>query len=330
MRVTGWVAVATAMLGMSAAHAVSYDRLYVFGDSLVDSGNAAIASPGSAPASGRFSNGYNFADDLSAALGFGPATAFLAGGTNYAVGGATATTTGPVPVFPPVPGSSLVPPSLGQQIANFYEPSVASGVRPAIDPNSLVLVTIGGNDVRAILEGKPITIGGAAAAVQSGLSELIADGARNIVVVGLPDIGKIPSVLAAGSAASVAGTQLSLALNSTYAQIVGGLSASLGSAGSIELFDLFGLQHQIIANPTAFGVDPALLTTGCVEGGGLATNCAGYTFYDGIHPTAQIHTFIAQGIAAQIPEPQSWALMILGFGLTGAALRRRWTQAAAE
>lgn len=328
MRVMEWVAVATAMLGMSAAQAVSYDRLYVFGDSLVDSGNAAIASPGSAPAHGRFTNGYDFADDLSATLGLGPATAFLAGGTNYAVGGATATTTGPVPVFPPVPGSSLVPPSLGQQIASFYEPSVAAARRPAIDPNSLVLVTIGGNDVRAILQGQPLTVGGTAMAVQSGLTELIADGARNIVVVGLPDIGRIPSVLVAGSAASTAGTQLSLALNAAYVQIIGGLSASLGSAGSIELFDLFGFQHQLLATPTAFGLDPALLTTGCVDGGGLATNCAGYAFYDGIHPTAQVHSLIAQRIAAQIPEPQSWALMILGFGLTGAALRRRGTRAA--
>ncbi len=34
------------------------------------------------------------------------------------------------------------------------------------------------------------------------------------------------------------------------------------------------------------------------------------------------------GVAAGVPEPASWALMVAGFGITGAALRRRWRVAA--
>ena len=329
MRFFGWVAAATLLLVGSAAQAVNYDRLYVFGDSLVDSGNAAIAlsSPGvtttiTVPPSGRFTNGLNFADDLSATLGFGVATPFLGGGINYAVGGATATTTGPVPVLPPPAGTDLVPPSFGQQIVNFYEPSVLAGLRPAIDANSLVLVAIGGNDVRAILQGQPLTVGGTVSAVSAGLARLIADGARNIVLVGLPDIGRIPSVYDKGLLAQAAGTQLSQALNLSYAQIAKTLPGSLGVDASIQLFDLYGLQHEIIDNPGNFGINANLLTKSCVDNGGLATNCAGYAFFDGIHPTAQVHAIIASRIAGQLPEPESWMLMIVGFGFTGAAMRR--------
>ena len=39
--------------------------------------------------------------------------------------------------------------------------------------------------------------------------------------------------------------------------------------------------------------------------------------------------FLASNIAAPVPEPATWALMILGFGTAGAALRRRRNEAAA-
>lgn len=39
--------------------------------------------------------------------------------------------------------------------------------------------------------------------------------------------------------------------------------------------------------------------------------------------------YVNQGAGAAIPEPATWALMIAGFGLSGAALRRRWRATAA-
>ena len=118
-----WLAAAVAaatLIMPTVSTAASYDRLYVFGDSLVDSGNAATQVPGSAPASGRFTNGLNFADDVSLALGFGPSTAYLQGGTNYAVGGSTVATFYP----------NQMPPDLGYQITGYYEPSATGAVSP--------------------------------------------------------------------------------------------------------------------------------------------------------------------------------------------------------
>ena len=49
-----------------------YSKLFVFGDSLTDSGNAFFLTAGAIPAApyveGRFSNGNNFADDLNVRL----------------------------------------------------------------------------------------------------------------------------------------------------------------------------------------------------------------------------------------------------------------------
>ena len=64
-----------------------------FGDSLSDTGNDLIAfgSPQPPYYQGRFSNGPNWIDDLAAKLGVPDPQPSLAGGTNYAYGGATAT-----------------------------------------------------------------------------------------------------------------------------------------------------------------------------------------------------------------------------------------------
>lgn len=319
--------------------AAGYDRLYVFGDSLVDSGNAQTGAPffsisDPTPAAlgyfhGRFSNGFNFADDLSARLGLGAATAYLQGGTNYAVGGATTATIPPHTL--PDPTNDLIP-SFGQQIA-LYEQSLLGGTppfpastRPAIDPNSLVLVNFGGNDVRDLLRFGTPAATDAAAALQAGLQRLVADGARNLVVVGLPDIGKLPSVIALGPAAQTAGTALSFGLNNAFSAIAGGVDASLGAAGSVQFFDLFAFQNAAEANPAGFGLDPSLLATSCLAQGAQGTGCAGYLFFDGIHPTGHVHGLIANAIADQIgiaavPEPGSWIVMILGLGAVGGAMR---------
>jgi hypothetical protein len=44
--------------------------------------------------------------------------------------------------------------------------------------------------------------------------------------------------------------------------------------------------------------------------------------YSGYVPI-YLHADWIRGIQASVPEPESWALMILGFGFVGGALRRR-------
>lgn len=157
--------------------ATTFSDLFVFGDSLVDAGNARaarLASGGADPGppslgyfQGRFSNGLNFADYVSLDLFGRPTTAAAFGGMNFAVGGAQA-----AEVF----GDAS--PSFAEQIALFS----TSG--QTITANSLVLVTFGGNDVRAQLAAAASTPGAAPtltpaiAALNTNLATLIGLGAR--------------------------------------------------------------------------------------------------------------------------------------------------------
>lgn len=324
--VLGVFAAVAVLVGSVPASAQSaFSDLFVFGDSLVDSGNARaarLAAGGADPAppalgyfEGRFSNGFNFADQVSIDLLGAPATAFASGGTNFSVGGAQAAE---------VPGDAS--PSFSEQLALL----TASG--RTISSTSLVLVTFGGNDVRfqigraATIPGYQPTLAPAIAALNAGLQSLIDRGARNIVVTGLPDIGQIPVVTQLGSTTlSNLGTTLSFNLNQSFDAAVGSLAEQTGY--NLQFFDLFGYQADIYADPAAFGLPAALDTTrACLQVPGAAPACDGLVYFDTIHPTRQLHEAIADGITAQVtavPEPATWVLLIVGFGVVGGALRRR-------
>ncbi len=72
--------------------------VYAFGDSLSDAGNVSLGTLGALPVSsiysdGRFSNGNVWVQDLAQNLGLPPVAPSLAGGTDFAYGGAETGTT---------------------------------------------------------------------------------------------------------------------------------------------------------------------------------------------------------------------------------------------
>ncbi|WP_055843436.1 SGNH/GDSL hydrolase family protein [Sphingomonas sp. Leaf343] len=321
------VIAATALILAAPASAQGYSNLFVFGDSLVDGGNAQkfrrdVRGADPAPTAagyfrGRFSNGFTFADYVGRAVDGGPAVASEYGGRNYSVGGAQARE---------VIGDAS--PSFAEQIA-LYDASAN-----VFDSRSLVLITLGGNDVRSELErvatipgyrpGFDATLG----AMTDGLASLYARGARNFIVTGLPDIGQIPVVTQLGlPTLSAIGTGLSFNLNMAFEGLVGSFAAATGS--NARFFDLFDFQRTIYADPARYGL-PTMLDTGraCLQAPGAAPACDGFVYFDTIHPTTQIHRAIGRGLTDQlglaaVPEPMTWAMMIVGVALTGGALRHR-------
>lgn len=123
----------------STANAALFDRMYLFGDSLLDGGNAFVLSggfppyPGSSPApgipapySGRATNGPTAGEILavnSAILGTPVLPSYIPGGTNYAVAGAATREYVGVPgsIAPP-PLNVLPPPTMttSNQLARGY------------------------------------------------------------------------------------------------------------------------------------------------------------------------------------------------------------------
>jgi hypothetical protein len=57
---------------------------------------------------------------------------------------------------------------------------------------------------------------------------------------------------------------------------------------------------------------------------GLPSNLTSVSFTS-VSPAFEIDRIMATSVAMGVPEPASWGLMILGFGLVGAGLRRRRT-----
>ena len=138
-----------AFLLISVSHALAgYSSLFVFGDSLSDSGNNALVLKQVTPvpisgnsfiptypyASGRYANDKVWAQIVASSLGLS-ANPSLAGGTDYAFGGALTGTTPPG-----------FPPSLETQVGSFL-----SQDGPMIPSNALYVVEGGGDDARYAL-----------------------------------------------------------------------------------------------------------------------------------------------------------------------------------
>lgn len=310
--------------------------LYVFGDSLSDTGNfsliagqvAPLLGPLPAPpyATGRATNGPVAVEYLAAALGLPPlAPALLpgAGGTNYAVIGAA---TGEVPIPGGggltadnltevlVPGIPLPSTSLLAQVALF----VGTLTQP-IDPDALFFVWGGANDLA--INSADTVADAAADNVGAAVQALHSAGARRFLVPNLPDLSQTPS----GTTALGDG---SVRFNQRLATNLAGLS--LLPAVQLIGFDTYSFFNAVRANGAAFGftnVEDECFLGGPIGFGGGVTcaDPASYLFWDGSHPSARGHQLLGAALAdaveqSSVPEPMSLTLAALG--LAAVAVRR--------
>jgi len=311
----------------ATAWSLPYSAMYVFGDSLADSGNNALvfdqyyggvrtptpiagpAIPDFPYASNRYSNGPVWVEYLASSLGVS-AQPSLAGGTNFAFGGAR---TGPA-------GSSF-PYSLTDQVGGFLQAS--GGFAPG---QALYVVEGGGNDARDVLKtalagGDPTAQILAYASNMALIVNLLAKaGADQFLLWNIPDIGYIPAVSSMGAAATAAASGLTGLMNQALMQALGGLAPSV--ANGIHLFDAYDALHDIATNPADFGFANA--SDACAADPVCVANPAGYFFWDGIHPTTAGHQLMASLALAELPEPGSVLLVALGlFGLLISSRRVR-------
>lgn len=312
MRSSLFATVACAALAFAApASAREFSALYVFGDSLVDAGNAQAAAlaaraPDPAPASagyfeGRFSNGLNWADWLSVRLFGAPTTAALRGGMNFGFGGARASTNGD-----PIP-------DLQAQIGLY---ALAAG--GSADPNALYFLNAGGNDAFARTFGQLDAPSAEAVgqAYADAVTQLVGLGARYILLSNVPDIGSSPIVRSVGLSGPA--TAQSRLLNQAAARALGSLT--LPSDVTLYLFNSFRLGQEIAADPAAFGLPGLNLTTPCTLTG-LAPECPNLGYFDFVHPTAVVNRLFGDALAATVPAPA--ALALFGLGAVFALGRRR-------
>jgi len=317
------LALVVAALASAPASAGPFDTFVVFGDSVSDAGNNAAFGlidpsqvitgntyiPTNTYAPATYSNGPVWATDFAAMIGL-PLAPSLAGGTDFAFGGATTGTPGPGPGG--FPYSLLVQSS--QYLATTG--NVAS-------PDGLYVIAGGGNDARdaltAISGGAGVlgtilaTANSFAAHVGSIVDALQAAGAQHIVVWDAPNLALAPAVMAGPPGTSFLANALVTTMNARLADRLA------GEAG-VTTFDIFGLGTQIAANPALFGFTNVDDACGAVA----AADCSQYAYWDGIHPTAATHRVIADALfVVAVPEPETWLLLAGGFAVLGAVSRRR-------
>jgi phospholipase/lecithinase/hemolysin len=298
-----------------------YTDLLVFGDSLSDPGNVSTATGGLVPffpiyPDGQFTNGDTWATQLGANL---------ESGLNFAYGGATA-------VLTEEPDAPFDIPDFVDQRAIYGASDVVLGDNP------LTAIWFGGNDLRVLLEPEgaaldPVAlIGNVINEIVIGINELATTGLNEFLVFGLPDLGRIPSVVN-DLEASAGATFLSTTFNTNLALT---LDAFFGNVltPTVQFFDTQSFFTDLLADADTLGITN--LTDACVIADDDDTPenefffCGAdqdtYAFFDGLHPTQKIHAALAGAVTdfvTPVPLPGGLSLALGGLVLLGGLAKRR-------
>lgn len=303
-------AIVAALVFSAAAQAgtTDFNKVVVFGDSLSDNGNLSLASGATQPSRFTTNPGEVAVEHIADYYGI-TLQPSLAGGTDYAFGGAG--------VLNNAPGTPAGIPTITTQVGAYIN---AAGM----DGHTLYTMWGGANDIfyhatqtaLAAETSDQAQLGVAATAQQELklIGQMHAAGANYVVVFNLPDIGKTPSAAAQGAAAAQGLSGLSLIYNGVLSS---GLNTLSGQGLNVVPVDVYGLFNEVIANPSAFGfsnvTDPACgagsssVQCGPQGSGAPYTYAPGseqsYLFADGVHPTTAAHKMLGQYVIAELQAP---------------------------
>jgi outer membrane lipase/esterase len=293
--------------------AINFTGMYSFGDSLVDNGNffAQTNNPPAPYYQGRFSNGSVFVEELELLLGL-PANS----GKNYGMGGAT---TGYEHIDFPLPNFTGLLTQIDLFKAEFS----------VVDSNALYVIAAGSNDyskINYLNLDLPNDILTPVNNLSQSVETLYQAGARNIMVLDLPDFSKLPASL--NFPLQDAQQALVNAHNSYLETSLENLTDEYEELNLISL-DINYLIQDIIAQPQQFGLSN--VTDACFNSVNFSVcdNPDEYLFWDLVHPSAVGHQKIAEFASETIEEqwddeePKSvnepasglGILAILGFGI---------------
>jgi len=280
-----------------------YSKLYIFGDSLSDTGNLASIAGAFPPPffNNRISNGPVAVDTLAAKLGLSADASLhllsMNAGTNYAVASARA--------------SRNTPFDLNTQILSFQANHgfVAPG-------DALYVIFIGGNDIYDALVSGEITaantvIQTAITNIEKAIKELTQIGARSFMVVDAPDIAFLPetkiiATVTNNPAVLTQATLLSESFNKQLHKIIEQLKDE--SDINITEFKLNKLFTKLLKKATKLGFSNS--SDACFStvtytfhlDCNFGANFDQFFFFDEVHPTARVHKLVGEAMYKKLPH----------------------------
>lgn len=295
----------------------SFSRLYVFGDSLSDTGNlGSVVGPLPPPFfMNRISNGPVAIETLAARLGLTTTASLhvlgLNAGSNYAVAGANAIGN---------EAEDLSTQILGFQINHgFVAPS-----------DALYVVFIGGNDVRsarsvavASFAQAKLIVQAAANEVRQAIETLAQAGARSFLLINAPNVGALPETrLIADAINDPKLVKRTRKLSNLYRKELHKIAEDLGDDDdnddeyyngdenelNIAEFDLFKFFNKLLKKAGKLGftntTDPCFSqqTLSFHPDCNFGANFDQFIFFDEIHPTARVHALIGDALFQALEE----------------------------
>jgi outer membrane lipase/esterase len=267
-KLTMIASIALATLASQTVTAAPYSGLYVFGDSLFDSGGNATAiatgngipgvratnlvgptyQAGSGEASGRISPQF-IAENLGIEL-----TGSEFGGTNYAVGAHKSDDT--LESITALGGTYSA--AAGEFNSYFYDLSLNGG---SVDPNALFVLNGGGNDLGAIINGDFVSYTQIASNLLASAKALADNGAGYIVITDVPNFPVSPT---ASVLPDVFNEFLTNAVLDQNELLLAGVQAM---DANVILLNTYKFSEELFADPSAFGfsLSSADLSANCFE-----------------------------------------------------------------
>ncbi len=301
--------------GLSSADEDSdFSRIFIFGDSLSDTGNVYIlgGQMTSQPPyeviptfpydfqGFQYSNGKTWAQRFAKHLELkrsGKAALRRPGRfTNYAFGGATARYAGNMRSGP-------------EQLLVYMNDFPGGG-----GGGALYVIQFGGNDIRAALESPaPSAILGMAIASEINMIlQLYQQGARQFLVANVPDLSLSPAIKLQDAIITAPPSPIppGAIIQATSDLVIGynfGLEFALTELEqmfgdiSIKRLDFYSILNDISTNPGNYRItntDSACVSFGVIQNP-ICDKPNKYLFWDGIHPTKKVHRIVG-AIAADL------------------------------